>query len=348
MRKRWIRWGVLAVSLVVLIVIIWSVGAQGLFETLIGLDPRYVTLAVVSYSGVHLAWAIKWYILVKKPLKAAYFPFVLLANLTGNFINITTPSGRMAGEPIRAGAVSRRFKGKFSKVFATAMVDKMGLTIAMILLLIPIIIFAYHEFDMPPLLKYFLIIFFIFWAAVGLASYVIFRGMTRTKAERMGTWVYHVTRFLHRDKGSKREHIVGKIRDGLTDFRQSFKELAKNPLIIIIDVILGITTYAFRFFAAYMFFLAVGAPTNIFIVATAVHISFIIGLISQLPGMVGIGESTQTALYLAMGVDPTKALTVAILTQLNTYLYELGLGYLAMFTMNVEYDVSKRRALDRR
>ncbi len=343
MRKRWIRWGVLAVSLIVLIVILWQIGASGVLDAMIGMDPKYVVLALLCYFGVHLAWGIKWYLLVKKRVKNAYFPFVFLANVTGNFINVTTPSGRMAGEPVRAGAVAKRFRAPFPDVFATAMVDKMGLTLAMILLLFPIIIFAYGEFEMPPLLKYFLWVFFLFWVMIGLISYIVFRDMTRKKAERMGTWIHYLTAFIHREKLWSREILVEKVAQGLTGFRDSFKMLARDPLTLIIDVFLGMLTYLLRFFAAYMFFIAIGYPQEIYIVATAVHISFIIGLISQLPGMVGVGESTMWILYQAMGVRPTAALTVSILTQLNSYMFELGFGYLAMVALNIYYDVDKMR-----
>ena len=344
MRKRWIRWGVLLVSLIVLLVILWQIGASGVLDAMIGMDPRYVVLALLCYFGVHLAWGIKWYLLVKKRVKNAYFPFVFLANVTGNFINVTTPSGRMAGEPVRAGAVAKRFRAPFPDVFATAMVDKMGLTMAMLLLLFPLIIFAYGKFEMDPILKYFLWAFFLFWVMVAVLSYAVFHSMTREKAERMGTWIHQVTAFIHRDKLWSRETLVGKVGQGLTGFKESFKMLARDPVTLIVDVFLGMLTYLFRFFAAYMFFIAIGYPQEIYIVATAVHISFIIGLISQLPGMFVIAETTMTVLYGAMGVRPTAALTVSILTQLNSYLFELGFGYLAMIALNIYYDIDKMRS----
>ncbi|MDG6225551.1 MAG: lysylphosphatidylglycerol synthase transmembrane domain-containing protein [Candidatus Thermoplasmatota archaeon] len=320
--------------LLVVIIVIFSLRGREVLSTMLGLNLQHVLLAIIAFLCIQLAWAIKWYLLVSKRVPRARFPYVMLANMTGNFVNITTPSGRLAGEPVRAGAVARRYRARFSEVFAATMVDKMGLTVGMIIVLIPAMIYAYAKYDMPPLLKYFLFIFFVFWLVVGGVSFLVLKSMKRWRIDRMVNVAYLVTKFFKGTSPFDKKHVVERVKEGFSSFRESFKEMLKDPIMMSIDIFLAVLMYFLRIAAAYMFFMAVGFQVSVLTVAVAVHITFIVGLISQLPGMVGISETMMYGLYVAMGVSPGPAITVAILTQMNSYAFELGLGYLSTWAIN--------------
>jgi len=334
-RKRKLYLGVALLLLFVVIVVVLSVRGREVFETMRGLDPKYVAMALLAYAGIQLAWGIKWFLHVRKVVPKAGFLYVLLANITGNFINITTPSGRLAGEPIRAGAVARRYKARFSGVFATTIVDKMGLTAVMILMLIPLLFFAYDRYDMPPLLKYILFVIFLFWIMIGAVSFVIIKSMKRWRADMLVNWFYVVTKFFKGTSPFDRKALTEKLTSGLRGFREAVKELIKDPISMSCDLLLATTMYLLRIAAAYMFFVAVGYHVNFYIVAVAVHITFIIGLSSQLPANVGISELTMPSLLIVMGVSSGPAITVAFLAQMNSYFFELGFGYLSSWAINL-------------
>lgn len=326
----------IAISLFLVLIIIMAINfGKDIGDVLKNLRLDYFLLALSMYVGVQLAWALKYFFLVKRRVKRAWFPFVTLANMYGNFVNITTPSGRMAGEPLRARVISRKYRSRFSTVFAASMVDKMTLTIAMMLLLIPLTIYMMYEFEMPPLLEYFLGAFVLFWTAVGLVSYFVFKGMGEGRSRKIGGFVYRISKFILRGKYRDRGYFINRVKGGILEFKASFKILSKDPWFMALDILLGCLVYGFRFSAAYMFFISVGYPQPFLTVATVVMISFIIGLISQLPGMVGISESTMYGLYLATGVPASVAITVSVLTQLNVYIFEIGFGYLAMVSVNI-------------
>ena len=88
------------------------------------------------------------------------------------------------------------------------------------------------------------------------------------------------------------------------------------------------------FAAAYMLFIAVGHSVPFLTVAMVVMIAFAIGLLSQIPGMIGVAEITMTGFYHTVGIPPATALTVSIMTQMDSYLFEIGLGYVALLVMN--------------
>ncbi|MFO8052189.1 MAG: lysylphosphatidylglycerol synthase transmembrane domain-containing protein [Thermoplasmatota archaeon] len=327
-------------------IIVISAGGD-ILEEIRGLDPWFLGLAITCYLGLHLAWGIKFFLLVRRKVKRAYFPYVLLANMAGNFINITTPSGRMAGEPVRASTIASRYGVRFSTVFAAAMMDKASLTIALLILLIPMSIYASVTFNLPPALQYMTIGFVLFWLVIGTASYVIFRNLKERRSMKMGSFVHRISRFFLGKRSKDKDYFIRKAKSGIREFKESFGFLAKSPIYMVVDVFLGLLTYGFRFAAAYMFFQAAGHDVDLLPVATVVMIAFSIGLISQMPGMIGVAESTMWGLYLAVGIRPTLAITISVLTQMNSYIFEIGLGYVAMVVLNIllsRYRARKRRA----
>ncbi|MEA3558103.1 MAG: flippase-like domain-containing protein [Candidatus Thermoplasmatota archaeon] len=345
-RGRIIKFLFLAFFFVLGAILIASAGPDILSE-IKGLDPLFLGLAISCYLGLHLAWGIKFFLLVKRRVKNAYFPYVLLANMAGNFINVTTPSGRMAGEPVRAKTIASRYGSRFSTVFAAAMVDKASLTIALLLFLIPLAIFATISFNMPPLLQYLTIGFVLFWVVIGAVSYILFRNMSEARSMKMGAIIHKISRLILGSRSKDRSYFIEKARQGIKEFKDSFKFLAKDPLYMGVDLLLALLTYGFRFAAAYMFFQAAGHSVDLLTVSAVVMIAFAIGLLSQMPGMVGIAESTMWGLYLAAGIRPTLAITISILTQMNSYLFEIGLGYFAMISVNLllaRYKAKKERS----
>jgi len=330
------RWFIIASLLIffgIMIGLLLSMGGDVLKE-IKGLDPVYVLLSMACFIGIQLTWGIKFYLLVRRRVPNAWFPCVVLPNMAGNFVNITTPSGRMAGEPVRSKMISSCYNNRFSRVFAAAMVDKASLTIAMISLLIPLTIYATLTFDMPPFLQYFTGAFVLFWIVVGIISYLIFRNLGEKQSRRVGSVIHRISKFLLGRRSKDRSYYVQKIKSGLFEFRSSFKFLAKSPIYMAVDILLGVMIYTFRFAAAYMLFIAVGHSVPFFTVAAVVMITFAIGLISQMPGMMGIAEITMTTFYRGLGIPGPAAITVSVMTQMDSYLFEIGFGYIAMVAMN--------------
>ncbi|MBN1391008.1 MAG: flippase-like domain-containing protein [Candidatus Thermoplasmatota archaeon] len=349
-KMRTVRWFTLASLLfffIVIVVLLLSMG-RDILDEIRGLNPLYVLLSMACFLGVQLSWSIKYYLLVRRGVRKAWFPYVALSSMAGNFVNITTPSGRMAGEPVRAKMIASCYNSRFSRVFASAMIDKASLTIAMISLLVPLTVYATITFNMPRFLQYLTGSFVLFWIIIGIISYLIFRYLGEKQSKRVGSLIHKVSRFLLRSRSKERSYYVEKFKSGLVEFRSSFRFLAKNPVYMGVDLFLGVMIYSFRFASAYMLFIAVGHSVPFFTVAMVVMVSFTIGLLSQMPGMIGVGETTMTYLYYSVGIEPAIAFTVSVMTQMNSYLFEIGLGYLSMLAMNfiLESRKKKRASLD--
>jgi len=340
--KRWFVIISLAIFFVILVVLMFSMGGDVL-EEIRGLDPIYVLLSMACFAGIQITWGLKYFLLVRRRVPQAWYPYILLANMAGNFVNITTPSGRMAGEPVRAKLISTCYRTRFSRVFAAAMVDKASITIAMLSLLIPLTIYATVTFNMPRLLQILTGAFVLFWIIIGVLSYLIFRNLGERQSKKVGSFIHRVSKFLLGSKSKDRSFYIQKFKSGIVEFRSSFGFLAKNPIYMAVDIFLGVMIYSFRFAAAYMLFIAVGYSVPFFTVSMVVMVAFAIGLLSQMPGMIGIAEFTMMGLYSAVGIDAAPAITVSIMTQMNSYLFEIGLGYVALLAMNFILRVKEKK-----
>jgi uncharacterized protein (TIRG00374 family) len=337
-RGKWkLFMGAALVILLVILIIVFAVQGRSVFETMKGLDPLYIILALSAYAGVQIAWGLKWFLHVRRASPKGGFIYVLIANMAGNFVSITTPSGRMAGEPVRAGAVARRYNAKFSDMLASTVVDKLGLTVGMISVFVPLVIYLYAKYDLPKVLDYIIFLFFLFWIAVGLATFVIIKSMKWWKADRVVDVAYVITKFFKGTSPFDRQALIKKVTDGLRSFRETIKEQLKDPISMSMDLFLAVTIYVLRIVAAFMFFQAIGYDVGFVLVAITVHLGFIISLVVP----VALPELSMATIYSVLGINETPAGIVAVLTQANFYIYELGVGYIATWLINL-MGVSKK------
>jgi uncharacterized protein (TIRG00374 family) len=237
--RRWFTIGALVFFFIVIVILMISMGDDVLAE-IRGLDPIYVLLSMACFIGIQITWGLKYFLLVRRRVPKAWYPCVLMPNMAGNFVNITTPSGRMAGEPVRAKMVATCYKARFSSVFAATMMDKASLTIAMLALLIPLSIYATLSFNMPRLLQYLTGAFVLFWIIIGIMSYLIFRNLGERQSKQMGSFIHRVSKFLLGSRSKDRSYYIERIKSGIGEFRSSFRFLAKNPIYLALDLALGI------------------------------------------------------------------------------------------------------------
>jgi uncharacterized membrane protein YbhN (UPF0104 family) len=61
--------------------------------------------------------------------------------------------------------------------------------------------------------------------------------------------------------------------------------------------------------------------------------------------MIGIAEFTMTGLYRGVGISAPTAFTVSVMTQMDSYIFEIGFGYIAMLVMNFVLAKREKRKL---
>ena len=105
-RGRILRLIVLVVCVAWLVWIVASLGPRTVWEVARQADAALLAVSFIPIFGRFLIWAVKWTLMMRRrssiPLR-----HVIPALLSGNFVNLTTPTAKLAGGFVRAALIRR-------------------------------------------------------------------------------------------------------------------------------------------------------------------------------------------------------------------------------------------------
>jgi len=94
---------------------VWQVARQA--------HPALLALSFLPIVARFLIWAVKWTLMLRRR-GAIAFRHVTLALLSGNFVNLTTPTAKLAGGFVRAALVDRRTGWGFASTYGWSFADQ--------------------------------------------------------------------------------------------------------------------------------------------------------------------------------------------------------------------------------
>ena len=119
--------------------------------------------------------------------------------------------------------------------------------------------------------------------------------------------------------------------------------LNKNTVPVFAIVLIN---WGLRIFVTEAIFLSYGVYFSLVIILAARAIGTFVGGISQIPGGIGARELTTIGIFVAMGVEPNLAISVAIINRLLTII-PLIMGYIFFVGFEKEYGIIKNISLGR-
>jgi uncharacterized membrane protein YbhN (UPF0104 family) len=122
-RGRALRLAVLLLCLAWLGWILASLGPRRVLEVARQADPAWLALSVVALAGRYLIWTVKWNLMLRRrgPIGLRATARALLA---GNFVNLTTPTAKLAGGFVRAALVKRRTGWGMATAYGWSLADQ--------------------------------------------------------------------------------------------------------------------------------------------------------------------------------------------------------------------------------
>ncbi len=294
--------------LLVVLLIAWSDFGE-MVKLLSQTRLKYLALACLVSALETLLWSLRWQILLKQ--SNIYIPFkkVLEATLIGIFVNNVTPGARGGGEPVRMYLIKKRSESSYGKIFATIATDRM-------LDAIPIVVFTIIAFWYALDLGTHLVLVVLLISVIVLLSVILLSTLFSLN-ERLAMGLLMKTfRLIRRifpkkfeDKEEKAEEII---KTHVMDFKKTFVMLSKNKL-----ALLGSTTISFMIWISavirtYLVFLSLNYPIQLHKVLMVQMAGMAVGLISIIPGGIGITEAIFSALYLSLAIDKTLAVTATM------------------------------------
>ena len=84
------------------------------------------------------------------------------------------------------------------------------------------------------------------------------------------------------------------------------------------------------YLSSYFLFISLNSQINFLSLIVVVTLSYLIGDISPVPGGIGLTEGTMFLLYSAIGVSPSIAIVISLLSRMIYYFFSLLMGGLSL------------------
>ncbi|MDK2870587.1 MAG: glycosyltransferase 2 family protein [Pyrococcus sp.] len=306
----------IGVGIVVILALIWWAGIDETINLILQADLRFLLLALVMQLLATLAWTFRWRIFLKRAEVVVRTRDILMATLVGIFANNLTPGARAGGEPARMYVITKRSNSTYGQVFATIMADR-------ILDVIPVLLFTLIAFKYALSLKIKLLLSVLSLSTAVLLVIVVISlliSLNENLAFRLLSKITNLVKrvFPERFVGIE-STIEERLKKSIFEFRETFIELSKDPVVMGKTLFYSLALWIFMLLRAYFIFESIGYHLEIYKILMVQMAGIALGMISILPGGVGITEAVNSALYLSLRIDKSLAVSATVLDRFISF-----------------------------
>jgi len=311
------RDGVLiGVGIIVILALMWWAGIEETIELIIRADLRFLLLALLMQVFATLAWIFRWRIFLKRAEVVVRTRDILIATLVGVFANNLTPGARAGGEPARMYVITKRSDSTYGQVFATIMADR-------ILDVIPILLFTLVAFKYALSLKIKLLLSVLSLSTAVLLMIVFISlliSLNENLAFKLLSKITNLGKRIFPERFAGIESkIEERLRKSILEFRETFLELSKDPVVMGKTLFYSLALWGFMLLRTYFVFESVGYHLEIYKILMVQMAGIALGMISILPGGVGVTEAVNSALYLSLRISKSLAVSATVLDRFISF-----------------------------
>ena len=181
-----------------------------------------------------------------------------------------------------------------------------------------------------------------------ISSFILITGVwyVISSEKRVDNFIGSIGRFIDWvvKKFRKNKPLFGKatIKKTISDFHKSYVKLRKNSQHLIKPFMFMLVSTAFEVLVVYFSYLAVGASINPGIIMVAFAIANVAGVISVIPGDVGVHETVMVVMLALAGVDKGVALSGTLLYRVLAKYFFTAIGF--YFYNQILKPVKQKRA----
>ncbi|WP_175059981.1 flippase-like domain-containing protein [Thermococcus sp. 2319x1] len=304
------------VGIGVIMALIWWAGIEETLKLVMEAKPEYFLLALLMQILATLAWAFRWGIFLKRAGVKVRIRDVIIATIVGIFANNLTPGARAGGEPARMYVITKKSNSGYGQVFATIMADR-------ILDVIPVLIFTLLAFKYALSLKIKLLLSVLSISTVVLLLIVVvslFISLNESLTFKVLNKIAGIIKRIFPEKfAGIEETLEEKLKKSIIDFRKTFVELSKDPVVLGKTLFYSLALWIFMLLRTYFVFESIGYHLELQKILMVQMAGIALGMISILPGGVGITEAVNSALYLSLRIDKSLAVTATILDRFISF-----------------------------
>ena len=326
----------LAIALAALVAIGWLIyrlGPMRVARVAREADPLLLAWSLVPLLGRFAVWGWKWQRILRREIEVPFWP-VLEIQLAGSFVNLTTPTAKLAGGFLRAMVIARRYGGGWARAYGRAFADQcttvLG-TLALYAVTAPVAYVTLQGLAWRG------------WAlALGLAIGAGLLGLVLLRP-----WLFS---WLARPAvaGWLRRRIPARYRreqpdDGwIGDVLYPLLGEGSAWRTLVPDILWGAVAALLVCWANAAVLQALGAEAPFGTVCAVVILSYFAGILLSAWGGVGVTEASLAGLYIQVGISPETAAAAALLHRATFYLLVLLLGGAAFWRVGGELSRSGR------
>lgn len=329
--KRWYNAVILAILTGILVLAAVNIEWGDVSGTASRAELWLVVLAVVVTIFRFVVWAFKWHLLISSIKVRVAFSRLLVILLGGLFISTATPGANVGGEPIRAYYLAREGGIKKSAALATVTADKSGNYIAFL---------TYSLFGMLMLMSYFqlerLLLLLILSLLLGILVYLYYRKKAFPYSRGLKL-IYKPFSWLLDRRFGDFESFEDYVLSTIAVFKQTTRLLARQRLNLVAILLLSFVMWLTSFVKTYLVFIALGINIDFLLVMAVKAVSVLLGMLSFIPGGLGVTEGAMLAIFASYGIEAKAALAGVLLSRAIYYAFALGIGYLCAVWLRVAY-----------
>lgn len=319
------------ISTLLLAVLVYTTDVRKFFDSLLQVDPLYMSLAMISGFSVFLIFGWIWYRIfrkvgIKADLRTSYQLF-----MAGNFVNSITPLGQAGGEPFMAYLVSENTGTSYEKsLSAVISSDMINLIPALTYTVLGVIYLMFFGLELPGLGPL-LIVLAVIIAILGGGGYLLW-----SKDSRLKNFLFRVTDYIE-SKTDVSQKIIESVNERIESAEEAFIDAGGDPVYLGKTALISHIYPLTQIVALWLILHGMGVEASIGAIGLTVILSGLAHF-SPTPGGTGAFEIAFAGLLIGFvpGIAPSDAVAAAVLFRLTSYWPGIPIGYI--FLLHLKRD----------
>lgn len=369
---RWRAARLAAAMLILLLAVLFlqrlleGIGPSRVLEALLDADPLLLLLTLAAVAARYWLWSKKWRSIARREQLAvhnrAFFPSLLC----GSFTDLVAPTAKTAGGFLRTYLVAIRSQMPAFKIYGTTLQDQvtnmLGVFLVSFVAMATIPIWHHPVNTAASSLTQAnrLVLCGLGMAGlIGLVALLIFRRplgrfLARRDYRGLLTSLYRPLRLIPpvRARFGSADAFAGAIVDRSMDIFGPLRHLLESKRGTVMDVSRGAFLWLCYCAGNYFAFQACGAGEGeapLLMVAAILSLGNLLGILSTVPGGIGVTEASLIGLHIFFGVRPELAAAANLLFRLAFYLFILLSGGISFaWASRIKRRLARRNAAARR
>ncbi len=309
-----------AIVLLCVAAVWWTVRGMGVdrvFAVALEADPWWLAASLIPIALRFVIWSYKWRRMLLRATPIAHRP-VMLAILSGAFINLVTPTAKLGGGIVRSLYIHRITGLRKSVAYGWSLADQLTNSLGNALLFAALALSAAFALRDPA-------IRFPLFAAGGLTVFLVYlylRGRRRLwDLVQSPKWLRRVRKWTPEKlkRSNPESTAAGEDKGFAARVLEPLLGPDSSPAQAGSDLLLAACSFAALCIANAMVFKALGSDASILTIANAVILGYFAGTAVGTMGGIGATEFFLIQLYTYVGVDPALATAATLLHRTSYY-----------------------------